>query len=98
MTRPVSRFCFANDRGATADYLSGIYGPPKGMTCRIFAFNPSERGTFRMSFEYIDTEHAVRGKMSEHADVFQGQFVELVPGALSNELNSTPKILHFRER
>jgi uncharacterized protein YndB with AHSA1/START domain len=33
-----------------------------------------------MSFEYIDTEHAVRGKTSEHADVFQGQFVELVPG------------------
>jgi uncharacterized protein YndB with AHSA1/START domain len=33
-----------------------------------------------MSFEYIDTEYAVRGKTSEHADVFQGQFVELVPG------------------
>ena len=32
-----------------------------------------------MSFGYTDTNHLVRGKTSEHADVFQGRFLELTP-------------------
>lgn len=53
--------------------------PPKGMKGQIYAFDAREGGTFRMSFAYTDTDHAVRGKTSEHADVFQGRFLELVP-------------------
>ena len=53
--------------------------PPEGMTAEIYAFNPREGGTYRMSFAYTDTEHDVRGKTSEHADVFEGRFLELVP-------------------
>lgn len=54
--------------------------PPTGMTCRIYDFDAREGGTFRMAFAYRDTDHAVRGKTSEHADVFHGQFLQLVPG------------------
>lgn len=46
--------------------------PPAGMKARIYAFNPREGGTFRMAFEYANADHRVRGKTSEHADVFQG--------------------------
>jgi uncharacterized protein YndB with AHSA1/START domain len=53
--------------------------PPEGMKCEIYEFDPREGGTFRMSFEYKDANHEVRGKTSEHADVFKGQFLELVP-------------------
>ena len=53
--------------------------PPDGMKGRIYAFDPREGGIFRMSFAYTDTDHTVRGKTSEHADVFQGRFLELVP-------------------
>ena len=53
--------------------------PPEGMKAHIYAFDPREGGIFRMSFAYIDSDHAVRGKTTEHADVFQGRFLELVP-------------------
>jgi uncharacterized protein YndB with AHSA1/START domain len=53
--------------------------PPAGMKAHIYAFNPREGGTFRMAFEYANADHRVRGKTSEHADVFQGRFLELVP-------------------
>src|SRR5258706_13441313 len=53
--------------------------PPEGMKCQIYEFNPHEGGTFRMSFAYTDTNHLVRGKTSEQADVFQGRFLELTP-------------------
>jgi uncharacterized protein YndB with AHSA1/START domain len=53
--------------------------PPLGMRARIFAFDPREGGTYRMAFEYETTGHDVRGKTSEHVDVFEGCFVELVP-------------------
>ncbi|MEJ0083397.1 MAG: hypothetical protein WDM78_21150 [Puia sp.] len=55
-------------------------GPPKGMTCHIYEFNPQAGGTFRMSFNYQDINHEVTGKSSEHADIFHGRFLELVPG------------------
>ena len=53
--------------------------PPAGMKAHIYAFNPREGGTFRMAFEYANADHRVRGKTSEHADVFHGRFLELVP-------------------
>lgn len=52
--------------------------PPKGMTCRIYAFNPQEGGTYKMAFIYTDKEQAY-GKTSAHEDVFSGRFEELIP-------------------
>lgn len=54
--------------------------PPADMRAEVYAFEPHEGGTFRMAFVYAEAGHAVAGKTSEHADVFQGRFVELVPG------------------
>jgi uncharacterized protein YndB with AHSA1/START domain len=53
--------------------------PPQGMKCHIFEFNPRPNGTFKMSFDYVDLKHEVAGKTSNHADVFTGQFIALVP-------------------
>ena len=53
--------------------------PPEGMKARIYAFDPREGGTFRISFAYTDTDHPIRGKTSKHTDVFRGRFLELVP-------------------
>jgi uncharacterized protein YndB with AHSA1/START domain len=53
--------------------------PPEGMKCHIYEFNGREGGTFRMSFGYADKDHEVRGKTSEHEDVFKGRFMELIP-------------------
>jgi len=53
--------------------------PPEGMKAQIYAFDPREGGAFRMSFEYLGADHAVRGKTSEHADIFHGRFLKLVP-------------------
>lgn len=52
--------------------------PPKGMTARIFAFEPREGGRYRMAFEYEDASEP--GKSADNTDVFEGRFVELVPG------------------
>lgn len=60
--------------------------PPEGMKADIFAFDPREGGTFRMSFSYTGTDHSLRGKTSEHADVFTGRFLELVPNRRIVEL------------
>jgi uncharacterized protein YndB with AHSA1/START domain len=49
------------------------------MTCRIHAFDPREGGAFRMSLTYADTGHTAPGKTTEHTDVVQGRFLELVP-------------------
>jgi uncharacterized protein YndB with AHSA1/START domain len=56
--------------------------PPKGMKAHVYAFDPREGGTYRMSFAYTDIGHDVRGKTSEHADVFEGRFMKLVPNEL----------------
>jgi uncharacterized protein YndB with AHSA1/START domain len=53
--------------------------PSAGMKAQMYAFDPREGGTFRMSFAYTDADHKIRGNTSEHADVFQGRFLELVP-------------------
>lgn len=52
--------------------------PPKGMTAKVFAFDPRPGGSYRMAFIYPESEHG-RGKTSADADVFEGRFVELVP-------------------
>ncbi|HVZ41004.1 MAG TPA: SRPBCC domain-containing protein [Candidatus Kapabacteria bacterium] len=56
-----------------------LWRPPSGMSARIYEFDPHTGGTYRMSFVYNDPDHPVRGKTSEHADLFQGRFLELVP-------------------
>jgi uncharacterized protein YndB with AHSA1/START domain len=53
--------------------------PPSGMSARIAAFDPREGGGYRMSFIYMSNHHGVRGKTSDHADEFEGRFLELVP-------------------
>jgi len=60
--------------------------PPEGMKCQIYKFDPRKGGTFRMSFEFTCVNHEVRGKTSEHADVFKGRFLELVPNKRIVEL------------
>jgi uncharacterized protein YndB with AHSA1/START domain len=52
--------------------------PPKGMTGEILRFEPREGGSYRMALTYETAEHTP-GKSSEHADVVEGRFVELVP-------------------
>jgi len=51
--------------------------PPEGMTAEIYAFEPREGGLYRMAFVYLGDG---LGKTSEKADVFEGRFVELIPG------------------
>ncbi len=58
---------------------AAAWRPPAGMKCEIFEFNPHQGGSFKMAFIYTGTAHPVRGKTSEHADMFQGHFVELIP-------------------
>jgi uncharacterized protein YndB with AHSA1/START domain len=78
-----SRVIKASPRAIYGAFLDpqavAAWRPPAGMKCEIFAFDPREGGTFRMSFAYTGTDHPVRGKTSEHADVFQGRFVKLIP-------------------
>jgi uncharacterized protein YndB with AHSA1/START domain len=52
---------------------------PNNMKGQVHAFDAREGGTFRMSLTYLDPEHSLGGKTSEHTDTFQGRFVELVP-------------------
>lgn len=51
---------------------------PKGMTGQVLAFEAKSGGRFRMAFVYDDPQR--RGKTSGQADVFEGQFHELIPG------------------
>jgi uncharacterized protein YndB with AHSA1/START domain len=54
------------------------WGPPHGMRSEILEFEPWAGGKFRMAYIYT-AEHPVAGKTTEHADIFQGRFAELVP-------------------
>jgi uncharacterized protein YndB with AHSA1/START domain len=54
--------------------------PPAGMKGKLFAFEPRVGGRYRMSLTYLEPGKAARGKTSDHEDVVQGQFLELVPG------------------
>ena len=77
------RLCFESPQRIDRAFLDpaavASWRPPEGMKCQIFAFDPREGGTFRMCFAYTDSHHALPGKTSEHADVFRGQFLQLVP-------------------
>lgn len=52
--------------------------PPKGMKGHIHVFEPVSGGSYRMTLTY-ESEHGTRGKTSQHEDVVQGRFIELVP-------------------
>lgn len=47
------------------------------MQCKIYEFNPTPGGAFRMAYHYKDQD--VAGKSTEHADIFHGHFAELIP-------------------
>lgn len=53
--------------------------PPEGMTGEMLAFDGREGGRYRMSLTYTGAGPEIRGKTSEHADVVEGRFLELVP-------------------
>jgi uncharacterized protein YndB with AHSA1/START domain len=53
--------------------------PPKGMNARIEAYDPRKGGTYRMVLTYDQPGHSAPGKTSEHSDVVQGRFLELIP-------------------
>lgn len=54
--------------------------PPQGMKAEIHTFDPREGGDYRMSFLYTEPDPEVQGKISDHADTFEGRFVGLIPG------------------
>jgi uncharacterized protein YndB with AHSA1/START domain len=55
--------------------------PPKGMSGHIDMFEPREGGTYRVTLTY-QIDHSNPGKTSENTDVFQGEFLKLVPEKL----------------
>ena len=55
--------------------------PPKGMSAKVFAFEPRAGGGYRMAFIYDDGGKTNRGKSAKDADVFEARFAELVPDA-----------------
>lgn len=52
--------------------------PPKGMTAKIFHFDPRPGGGCRMAFIYDDAKVG-EGQSTADADIFEVRFVELVP-------------------
>lgn len=83
-----SRFIMASPQTIYQAFLDpeavASWRPPEGMKGQIYAFDPREGGTFRMSLAY--TDDTLRGKTSEHTDVIQGRFLELVPNERIVEL------------
>lgn len=55
-----------------------IWLPPDGMSGEMHTFDARESGAYHMSLTYDRSKHAAVGKTSEHVDVFEGRFVELV--------------------
>jgi uncharacterized protein YndB with AHSA1/START domain len=53
--------------------------PPAGMVGQMHAFDARQGGGYRMSLTYVQPDHSPRGKTSDHTDVVQARFVELVP-------------------
>lgn len=60
--------------------------PPKGMSAKVYAFEPRAGGGYRMAFVYGDGGRSHPGKTSADADIFEGRFAELVPDARIVEL------------
>lgn len=84
-THTGSRVIHAPPRASYRAFLDpsavAAWRPPKGMTARVYAFDPRAGGGYRMAFVYDDGGEANRGKSSEKADVFEARFAELVPDA-----------------
>jgi uncharacterized protein YndB with AHSA1/START domain len=59
---------------------------PKGMKGHIDEFDAREGELFRMTLTYVGTDHSTIGKTSEHTDVVQGRFLELVPDERMTQL------------
>lgn len=53
--------------------------PPEGMEGRLYSFDARAGGSYRMALTYVETDHSIPGKTSEHTDVVRGRFLELVP-------------------
>jgi uncharacterized protein YndB with AHSA1/START domain len=53
--------------------------PPDTMKGHIYEFDAREGGAYRMSLTYLESDHATRGKTSEHTDVVRGRFLKLIP-------------------
>jgi uncharacterized protein YndB with AHSA1/START domain len=53
--------------------------PPDGMTGRFERFDPRPGGSYRLVLTYADPSVS-RGKATDHSDVVEARFVELVPG------------------
>lgn len=51
--------------------------PPDNMKGRVLEFDARPGGVFRMELTYLDGS---RGKSSDHSDVTEVTFIELVPG------------------
>lgn len=62
------------DPEALASWLA-----PKNMTAQIHTFDARAGGVYRMTLAYDRSDHRTPGKTSEHADVVQGRFLELIP-------------------
>lgn len=56
--------------------------PPKGMACRIDAFEPRPGGHFRMVLTYLDPADGHHGKSATGEDAVEGRFVALEPSRL----------------
>jgi uncharacterized protein YndB with AHSA1/START domain len=52
---------------------------PASMKAHVHAFDAREGGVFRIALTYQSPEHAREGKTSDHVDIFQGRFIELIP-------------------
>ncbi|WP_298825527.1 SRPBCC domain-containing protein [uncultured Planococcus sp.] len=52
--------------------------PSKGMSAYIDVFDSREGGAYKLTLTY-ETDHSNPGKTSDHTDVSQGRFLELVP-------------------
>jgi uncharacterized protein YndB with AHSA1/START domain len=80
-TDVASRVIRASPQAIYAAHLDpkavATWRPPQGMRAEIYAFDAREGGGYRIAFVYEDA--SVRGKSTEHADVFEGTFVALVP-------------------
>jgi len=81
-THSAARTILASPRAIYRAFLDpetvASWRPPKGMSAKIFSFDPRTGGGYRMAFIYDDARPNV-GKSSADADVFEGRFIELIP-------------------
>ncbi len=82
-TDSASRFIMASPRTIYQAFLYPealvSWLPPEGMKGQIHTFDPREGGIYRMALTYGESGHSTPGKTSEHSDVVEGRFLELIP-------------------